>query len=153
MADAVIMDDNGGVRDPNALSAAGPMGIRREEPIGVTQIPMDELKDPAMLGHRIQRKLINDVTVTVGGTPVVSQTSPTNVTVIGRANTHPPHDVTFTVENDGRDVLVSSTEALTKPKAHAYKTGKNAIIRSVVVNGVSHPLTGNLAAIVTVTYV
>ena len=106
-----------------------------------------------MLGHRIQRKLINDVTVTVGGTPVVSQTSPTNVTVIGRANTHPPHDVTFTVENDGRDVLVSSTEALTKPKAHAYKTGKNAIIRSVVVNGVSHPLTGNLAAIVTVTYV
>jgi hypothetical protein len=151
MADAVIMDDNGGVRDPNDRRPAGPMGIRREEPIGGNQIPMNELVDPANPTHTITNKQLSEVTVTVDGNIVLGPIpNPRRVTVTGFEGLS---GVTFTIQNNvGRTVLVTSSEDLVKPKKHAYKTGNNAIIIQVEVDGRLQPITGLGAAVVTVKY-
>jgi hypothetical protein len=149
MADAVIMDDNGGVRDPHDFRPVGPMGIRREEPVKKTEIPMDGLISEDDPEETISDKNISEVTVTVNGTNVLGPIPADKVVVTGRAN----QQVTFTVENQGGDILVTSTEGLIKPKKHEYKTDSKASILSVEVDGRSTPISGNGKVEVTVEYV
>jgi|SRR5579871_725539 len=150
MADAVIIDDNGGGRGGQGRSnPVGPTRIRRQE---ATEIRMDELIDPKNLKHRIFNKQIQDVTVTVGAVTVVQPTPATSVTVTISEDPQPPHNVTFTVANNGSDVLVTSSEDLVKPKKHEYTTNDKAIITMVVGNTFSKQISGNGAAVVTVTY-
>jgi len=114
---------------------------------------MDELTDPQTLEHTISRVQIVDVTITVGATTVLPATPATKVTVTGPEMTHIPHNVSFTVQNTGGgDILVTAQEALVKPKPHVYKTGKKAMITTVVVNGTVHSISGSGAVVVTVTY-
>jgi hypothetical protein len=149
MADAVIMDDSGGGRDDKDRGPAGPMGIRREEPIRGTQIRMDELVDPANLKHPIRNKQLFDVTVTLDGQIYLGPIRNPRTVIATGSNAH---HVTFTVKNYGGDILVTSSEDLVKPKKHEYKTNQNAIITEVDVDGTLHPINTSGKVEITMTY-
>jgi hypothetical protein len=155
------MDDNGGRgadarRPPTRTDLTT---IEKQEPVGTSQ-SMDELTQPVP-AHPIRNGHLTYVTVTVGGKPFLSMSSPKNVSVSGQECTKDdctgsmkPFSITV-LDTGIALVVVSANETLkktTNPQHHIYSTPSHSKIDTVTVNSTAYPITGTGEVKVEVSY-